>query len=97
MISSRSDDTFEAEVELKFRSANTTSGKLITVPQQPGGSLGIIRASPIVCFSGIWGHSGMGDIQNEPDILLSVPSIPSQPAGGDPGKKKGYRGNSHSS
>lgn len=29
----------------------------------------------------------MGDIQTEPDVLLSVPGFPSQPSGRDPEKK----------
>lgn len=61
--------TFGAELELKLRSSNTLSTKFIIAPPAALPSWEIRRAGPRVCCPGIWGLSGVGDSQTEPEVL----------------------------
>lgn len=45
-----------------------------------------IRGAGPTVSPGVWGQSRVGDLQTEPDVL-TVSSVPSQPAGRDPEKK----------
>lgn len=80
-ISSRSNGTFEAEVELKLRSSSCLSRKRKAYHSLTAalGCWEIRRAGPKVCCPGVWGQRGVGDIQTEPDVL-SVSRVPSQQA-----------------
>lgn len=77
-ISSRSNGTSETAVELKLFKRPVREA--YCSPTAALGSWEISRAGPRVGCPGIWGLSGVGDIQTEPDVLSVSVSPPRQQA-----------------